>query len=869
MAKVQALLNGLGYDVGPIDGQLGSKTKRAIKTFQQSSGLAPTGQPSGDLIAALRVATAPAGQPLAGAAPAFDCRAVSQAAEGAICASPELAALDRQLGDAYAAAANSNPAAATLLQSAHHEWIEQRNSCGADTACIATAYRGRIADVAGQTGSFASNGAGAAYQTGSGPAFTLLHGYDLPYGDFRSGTTDPQLRNISSADCQWYCAADGRCRSFTYNAAASVCILKETVPQGAPFAGAVSGIKGVGTAELTAGRENQSAAAPEISQTIPSGDDEAPPTARMPGGRLVAPAIAGAPIASPPSVIPAQTETDDASPPASVGVAPGPAGTAAPTPAVGLIAPAPEGGHVTQSAGKVPAPSAEAATIQAPMADDVDPLTPGGVSMGMKGSDAVEVLEVNGYRADESWLAEGNRFIAENGKASRSLEFFTGPYQTGPLREPISLIDYEQKDPDPKISGTDVVSRLSEKIGTQPNCPVLKEKVAECHWPAPPDAPLVLEIVLTFKRTIKGSEISLRLQAVRDLEARMASPSAGSGKPANDFDPLAPGGAAIGMALSAAEAALAGEGYSRMDPNECYFATDTGLTRKLRIHTGKYGMATGCDPKEPAKAVRMIQYTQHGVRFEGSLIALVERMNERLGGGSDCSKLEEQIVKCYWATPPGAPLIYSVNLSASKTYMDLELRAVNDLESRVKLPPPPAPPPLEEQAWWLQEIARSDAEAKGAGGKFIRSERFEQLPRAEQARLRGEGSYVYDYCKSSGSFAQLHDCRCVASKLVELRIDEGSQPLAQNEREAQQKLIGKADNLADACPNKAGAASYAHESCTSNHAWGRPAEAEFCACYADIFAEAYMNNPMSNMQNVKNNGVFAIQECERRGHASR
>jgi hypothetical protein len=183
------------------------------------------------------------------------------------------------------------------------------------------------------------------------------------------------------------------------------------------------------------------------------------------------------------------------------------------------------------------------------------------------------------------------------------------------------------------------------------------------------------------------------------------------------------------------------------------------------------------------------------------------------------------------------------------------------------MPKPPAPPSAEAQPWWAQEIARAKTNAEGAGGKFERSERFEQLPSEQQARIGAEGRYVYDYCKGRQTFAQLHDCRCVASQLVEVRIDEEGRPLDRNEQESRTKLIGKADRVADACPNKAGAASYAYQSCTGAYG-ARMAEGleAFCTCYADTFATAYMNDPNSYLPHIKKLGVFAIQECERKGH---
>lgn len=52
--ELQTLLNRAGYDVGTPDGVIGAKSKSAISAFQQRSGMAQTGTPSPELLAALR-----------------------------------------------------------------------------------------------------------------------------------------------------------------------------------------------------------------------------------------------------------------------------------------------------------------------------------------------------------------------------------------------------------------------------------------------------------------------------------------------------------------------------------------------------------------------------------------------------------------------------------------------------------------------------------------------------------------------------------------------------------------------------------------------------------------------------------------------
>lgn len=87
----------------------------------------------------------PAGGALA-AAPSFDCGADTLMTERAICASDELAALDRDLNRVYVGAmtALGGPDKAAL-RGEQHAWIKRRNTCLADETCIADYYRDRIA----------------------------------------------------------------------------------------------------------------------------------------------------------------------------------------------------------------------------------------------------------------------------------------------------------------------------------------------------------------------------------------------------------------------------------------------------------------------------------------------------------------------------------------------------------------------------------------------------------------------------------------------------------------------------------------------------------------------------------------------------
>lgn len=54
--EIQLLLNALGYEPGPVDGQLGEETRRALQRFQRVSNLPSTGEPTLTTTTALREA---------------------------------------------------------------------------------------------------------------------------------------------------------------------------------------------------------------------------------------------------------------------------------------------------------------------------------------------------------------------------------------------------------------------------------------------------------------------------------------------------------------------------------------------------------------------------------------------------------------------------------------------------------------------------------------------------------------------------------------------------------------------------------------------------------------------------------------------
>ena len=151
--RIQARLNELGYNAGPVDGQPGRKTRNALAMFEARNGLPSDGKfdsaTSRVLFNRVAVAAPAAASPsspsptqpvVTGRGPSFDCARASTATETAICSSGILSDLDRRLSSAYAPL-KAQPGVAE----AQRAWIRQRDTCGSSAVCIEQAYSTRLA----------------------------------------------------------------------------------------------------------------------------------------------------------------------------------------------------------------------------------------------------------------------------------------------------------------------------------------------------------------------------------------------------------------------------------------------------------------------------------------------------------------------------------------------------------------------------------------------------------------------------------------------------------------------------------------------------------------------------------------------------
>ena len=201
VARLQRMLNDLGYDAGIPNGVLSPRTRKALARFQSDRGIPADGmlgpqtvavlegawrqrgaaQPSRGGIGVPAYPEGPSGEVAASAGapagPSFSCARAANATERAICASPALSALDRAVEQAFASANTRAGSGAANLRQEQTAWLKSRNACGANPSCIRERYeeRGR-------------NLAAAALLTGGAPgASTEVQSLPLVVG----GGVDP------------------------------------------------------------------------------------------------------------------------------------------------------------------------------------------------------------------------------------------------------------------------------------------------------------------------------------------------------------------------------------------------------------------------------------------------------------------------------------------------------------------------------------------------------------------------------------------------------------------------------------------------------------------------------------------------------
>ncbi len=125
-------------------------------------------------------------------APSYDCARAGNDAERAVCSDPQLAALDRLLSGAYAAAKKA--VGKDAVRGPQRTFLTKRNACGGDSGCIASALRGRVSALLAQAG------AGAAAPGLYRPLYSLPPGLTADLVGTEAGA---RLQRLLTTDSDW------------------------------------------------------------------------------------------------------------------------------------------------------------------------------------------------------------------------------------------------------------------------------------------------------------------------------------------------------------------------------------------------------------------------------------------------------------------------------------------------------------------------------------------------------------------------------------------------------------------------------------------------------------------------------------------
>lgn len=337
-----------------------------------------------------------------------------------------------------------------------------------------------------------------------------------------------------------------------------------------------------------------------------------------------------------------------------------------------------------------------------------------------------------------------------------------------------------------------------------------------------------------------------------------------------DFDPLAPGGIVIGMTGAEAVERLEANGFGANSSRS--FHLHRGLIQHgVRFSLGTTGVGEMDDP------VSEIAYSGSYAGLDPSLEEVIGSLNGRFGTPGDCT-VSNQKARCRWETPPLAPLVWWIGarLDMYQAYrIDLTLKGVTDLDERLEVGAAPnrsTASQIPPEYWWQQELAEMHAEET----RFADGQIFSQLSGEHLQRLQDEAVQVFAYCKEQNLFSALHDCGCIAERFVDERLvpeDEdqpengfGGMTLDLPGSSTPRDITSIANDVAEHCPNKAGAANYAFNKCVGQYSFRLGTATEpFCVCYAEKYAEGYMREPRAHISHLTGIGSGALQACHDEG----
>ena len=135
------------------------------------------------------------------------------------------------------------------------------------------------------------------------------------------------------------------------------------------------------------------------------------------------------------------------------------------------------------------------------------------------------------------------------------------------------------------------------------------------------------------------------------------------------------------------------------------------------------------------------------------------------------------------------------------------------------------------------------------------SEIFGSLPKDIQDEIIHESEVIYKDCENSELFNRMHDCECMAAKVMEERILNGPD----------RKTFSLKAKVQKSCIDVPAIAGYGFDRCQKQVRDYEPEiHDELCSCYANQLAKSYEKNSRSTLSYLARLGANAMVSCKKK-----
>ena len=154
-------------------------------------------------------------------------------------------------------------------------------------------------------------------------------------------------------------------------------------------------------------------------------------------------------------------------------------------------------------------------------------------------------------------------------------------------------------------------------------------------------------------------------------------------------------------------------------------------------------------------------------------------------------------------------------------------------------------------------ILSSGRTTEATQGHGVDSPIFRALPPDVQKQILDETEQVQRDCEVKAFYAKWHDCRCIAAKFLDERLERGP--------DADQAMM--LVELGSKCVDEAGVAGYSYNECMNiGGNSSNPVDNDnYCTCYANKMAAIYRDNPATTISDITHLSIAAYGQCSSGG----